>query len=171
MFNNLQKMVIGFTKKEGIGVYFMAITWILVAHGSSGKILEAKKNGEEIFVRKDFIHPKTAKKNIDLTTSQRTTINEPLHHAMDYSGEIEDHERQAFAREIGHFLAKAFTDHRFNNLIVVASRDMLGELRKAIADPVSRVITHQLDKDLISQGYSNSELIEKIRDDLQLVHL
>lgn len=152
----------------------MAITWILVAHGSAGRILDVRKNGEQISIVKEFIHLKTAKRDSAISTnrpSRSPESNEPMRHSIDYSGEMEDHERQVFAKEIADYLAKALMKNDFSNLILVASRNMLGELRKAVANPVKKVISHELDKDLTSQGWSESELVEKIRDDLGLVCL
>jgi len=69
------------------------------------------------------------------------------------------------------YLEKALDLHEFNSLILVASREMLGELRKALDKTVTKVVSHELDKDLLSLGLPNIELLKKIRDDLDLTHL
>jgi|HubBroStandDraft_6_1064221.scaffolds.fasta_scaffold1627712_1 protein required for attachment to host cells len=147
----------------------MATTWILVAHGSAAKILSVKKNGQEISLEKEFIHPQTAKKIPRVPQASATKSS--IHHAMDYSGEYEAHERQAFARELIEHLNKALMKQEFNTLILVISRSLLGEIRKTLPHNLKDAIAHQLDKDLLPQNLSDFELVEKIRTDLGLAHL
>lgn len=149
-------------------------TWILVAHGSAGKILEVEKNGEKIATRKDFFHPKTRKKASSANPGSASGTfhpTVPLRHAIDYSGELENHERAVFAKEISEFLGKAQGENSFDSLILVASREFLGELRRALPDRVIKITAHELNKDLLSQGFTDEEIIEKIRADLDLLHL
>jgi protein required for attachment to host cells len=135
----------------------MATTWVLITNGTSGKILgieNQKFNREE----KSFFHPQTAKKDGDEGPS------------LDYSGEIEDYERHVFAKEISDHINKALVLNQFDKLIIVASRNMLGELRKAFSATVKKHIEYELDKDIISQRLSNEELLDEIRHDLGLLH-
>lgn len=147
----------------------MAITWILVAQGSAGKILEVKDE-QKILVHKEFFHPKTAKKEA-LPGNKNPHDQRILPHAIDYDRQVGNHERQVFAKEIVVFLTKALDQNQFNNLIIVASRDLLGDLRSCMHHPLAVTITHELNKDLLSQHLSNDDLVKKIRDDLGLLHL
>jgi protein required for attachment to host cells len=138
----------------------MKTTWILVAHGTSAKILAVEKNVPKII--KQFSHPRTGKKEAG---------NAEQSHAIDYGTGAEDHERQVFAREIIVFLNHALTQREYTDLILVASRDLMGELRQSCPETIKRVISHELSKDLIPQHLSDKELIEKIKNDLDLLHL
>lgn len=150
----------------------MTTTWILVAHGSSAMVLEVRKNGEEIHDVKDFIHPRTAKKAIDpsIGLHEHFESNKATLPATDYSGEMESHEREAFAKKMADFLKKALAQQRYDTLILVSSRNLLGNLRKALPSEVKKIVAHELDKDLLSQNLSKAELVEKIRNDLGLTH-
>jgi protein required for attachment to host cells len=151
----------------------MAITWILVAHGTAGKILQIGKNVEDIIIKNEFSHPNTAKKNLEINsdrpgrTFQRTS---PVRHAMSSNEEPKDHERRIFAKEMANFLAQAHAENLFNNLILVASPNLLGDLRKALPAPVLKTVSHELDKDFMSQNLSPAQLAEKIRDALDIIH-
>ena len=114
----------------------MTKTWILVAHGSAGKIIEIGKNSHDVLVKEEFSHPQTAMKDIDLHSDRpgRTFSRKgPLRHAIDPAENPKDHERRVFAHDIALYLLNAFIQNSFNKLILVASHDLLGELRKALS--------------------------------------
>ncbi|HXW53455.1 MAG TPA: host attachment protein, partial [Myxococcota bacterium] len=60
---------------------------------------------------------------------------------------------------------------QFASLIVVSSREMLGELRRALSPNVLKTVAHELAKDLLTQNLKDWEIAERIRDDLDLIHL
>lgn len=149
-------------------------TWILVAQGAAAKILDVKKNGAEISVAHEFFHPDTAKKGNEIYTDRpgrSFQSADATRHAIGSFEELSDHERRVFAKEISDYLSHAHAVNEFAKLIVVASRDLLGDLRKSFSAPVKKAITHELDKDLYSQGFSDSELVEKIRKDIDVALL
>jgi len=151
----------------------MAVTWVLLANGVAGRVLEIKNN-KEIFEAKNFSHPRTAKKDVIKVLENPEALaagikNMPVTPAIDYSGEMEKHERQVFAKEIANYIIKSFGQNRFNKLIVVASRQVLGELRKEWPNTVKKLIEHELDKDFLAQKLSDEELLAQIRDDLGLL--
>lgn len=152
------------------GVY-MSVTWILVAQGSCAKVLQVLRNGKEVSLIKEFAHEKTAAKGIDINTDRQGRSFEssgPMRHAMDVSEDIKDHERRVFAKEIAEFLSKAIAENKLSSLILVASPNLLGALRKAMPQSTHKYIKHELGKDLMSQSLKDHELVEKIRDDLDL---
>lgn len=155
------------------GVLFMTITWVLITNGSQAKILHASIDPEEARLIREFIHPRTAKKDFDTSVDLEHSFEKkkPLKPAIDYSPGVEAYERLVFAKEMAAYLEKALDLHEFDSLILVASREMLGELRKALDKTVTKAVSHELDKDLLTLGLSNIELLKKIRDDLDLVHL
>lgn len=159
---------------EGVGAFFMTVTWILVAHGSSGRILQVSKNGQEISLIRDFLHPKTAMKGSEINSDKPGRSFESsgnARHAIDPAEDLKDHERRSFAKELSNYLSKAHLEHKFAKLIVVASRELLGELRKAIPDALKKIIIHELNKDLLSKQLNDRDLFEKIREDLGLVNI
>lgn len=149
----------------------MTITWVLITNGSSAKLLLASNNANEVRLLKEFIHPRTAKKAFDASVNLVDTFKraKPVHPAIDYSDGVEAHERYVFAKELAAYLEKAHDLNEYEKLIVVASREMLGELRKAFEKSVKKVIEHELGKDLLSMKLSNIDLLEKIREDLDIV--
>lgn len=151
----------------------MAITWVVVVHGNKGRVLELNKNDKKILVKKEFTHPAINKKGHDVYSDSPGRSFEssgPSRHAMS-SENLVDHEHKAFAKEIAGFLEKERSATKFNQLVVVISKGLLGAFRKEASEPLRKIITHELDKDLISQGLTDEELVEKIKADLGVLHL
>lgn len=151
----------------------MANTWILVAHGSAGKILAVRKSGEEISLVKELSHPQTAQEGTAAYSDRpgRSSSGQGnARHAMNYPEDPTDHERQIFASEISTFLEKAFNEKQFDRLVLAASPSLLGKLREVLSDSVRKVVFHQLDKDYLSQDFPAAKLVEKIKKDLNLLH-
>lgn len=140
-----------------------------MAHGSAAKIIEYRKNSKEIRIVKEFLHPGTEKKDVEIHSDRpgrsfASIGNE--RHAMDPGEEATDHERRVFAKEITDFLEKNFGENKFTGLIITAPPDLLGHLRKSLSATVKKLLKGELDKDLYSLELKDSDLIERIREDL-----
>lgn len=151
----------------------MSTTWVLIAQGSAARLVEVSKNGQEIALVEEFFHPETAEKGTSVYSDRPGRSYESAghaRHAMAWPTPLDEHERMMFAKELADFLAKAFAQNRFSQVIIVSAKELLGEIRRAVSRPVSKVITHQLNKDLLSQRLSDKELVEIIGSDLGLLH-
>lgn len=152
----------------------MMTTWVLLANGSYAKIIQIDKKDNKIIVFKEFDHPKTALKGHEINTDKQGRSFQSFgsaRSAMDPNEQQTDHERRVFAKEIADYLGLAHINHNFKNLILVVSPNLLGHLRSALPSTVLKAVPHQLDKDLLSQNLSDTELIEKIKQDLNLIRL
>jgi protein required for attachment to host cells len=66
------------------------------------------------------------------------------------------HSVTTFARRVGDYLEKARTDHRYDELVVIAPPKFLGALRKEMGKEVEKLVSQELPKDL--SGLSKHEL-------------
>ena len=57
-------------------------------------------------------------------------------------------EAENFSREIGRFLDKARTDHRYDRLLLIAPPRFLGMMRKQLGKEVEKLVQEEIDKDL-----------------------
>jgi protein required for attachment to host cells len=57
-------------------------------------------------------------------------------------------EAENFSREIGRFLDKARTDHRYDRLFLIAPPRFLGMMRKQLGKEVEKLVQEEIDKDL-----------------------
>jgi protein required for attachment to host cells len=59
-----------------------------------------------------------------------------------------DHATEMFAKRIGHYLEKARTDHRYDELVVIAPPRLLGVLRREYGKEVGKLVKDEVPKDL-----------------------
>jgi protein required for attachment to host cells len=59
-----------------------------------------------------------------------------------------EHATEMFAKRIGQYLEKARTDHRYDELVVIAPPQLLGALRKEYGKEVGRLVADEVAKDL-----------------------
>ena len=58
-----------------------------------------------------------------------------------------EHSTELFAREVAGYLAQGQQEGRFKNLVLVASPEFLGELRKQLGSNVAAVVSLEINKD------------------------
>lgn len=127
----------------------MKKTWILVADSAHARIFEADAINAPLNEIRDYSNSEAHLKNVDLD-SDRPGRGEGggSHHAMDTTSDSKEHEIEAFAHYIANELDHARTENSFAQLIVVAAPSFLGQLRQVISDPLAKMVSYELDKNL-----------------------
>ena len=69
-----------------------------------------------------------------------------------------EHAVEKFSKRIGDYLEKARTDHRYDQLVLVAPPKFLGLMRKEFGAEVGKLVVDELDKDL---SWLNAREIER----------
>jgi len=69
-----------------------------------------------------------------------------------------EHSARTFAKEVGRYLDRARTEHRYDQLVLVAPPKFLGALRKELHKEVEKLVAEELPKDL---SWFNAREIEK----------
>jgi protein required for attachment to host cells len=149
------------------------IAWVLIVHGNAGRVLEINKKDNKIIVRKEFIDKAINEKGHEVFTDRPGRAFEgrgQSRHAL-VSETLVHHEYRAFSSKIMEYLNQAHLEHKFDSLVLVSSHSLLGYLRNEASDGLKKIISHELSKDLISDGLGDQELIEKIKEDLGVLHL
>lgn len=59
-----------------------------------------------------------------------------------------EHSVHLFAKEVGRYLDKARTEHRYDELVLIAPPRFLGTLRKELDKEVEKLVAEELPKDL-----------------------
>jgi protein required for attachment to host cells len=65
---------------------------------------------------------------------------------------------RTFAKEIGRYLEQARTQHRYDELVIVAPPKFLGAVRKELGKEVEKLVVDELPKDL---SWFNAREIER----------
>jgi len=74
-----------------------------------------------------------------------------LRHAIEPKHDYHKMEKHRFTQAIGRYLERALSRHAFDDLIIVAPRRSLGELRTVLSDQVKARVQGEVAKDLTRQ--------------------
>jgi protein required for attachment to host cells len=132
-------------------------TWIVAADASRARMLQVTdRHLEEI---EDLVNPEARANERDLRSDAEPRLNAhggmggggrtggPASDRQEQTGVIE-HSVQVFAKEIGRYLEKARTDHRYDELCLVAPPKFLGALRAELTKDVEKLVVRELPKEL-----------------------
>ncbi len=109
--------------------------WILVANASRAKLFATDERAERWELREEFQHEESRLPSRELM-GQFDNPNAGSLHAP--SPEVENDGRQElehdrFARELAQRLERGLNDHAYDRLVIAASPEFLGRLRKMIS--------------------------------------
>lgn len=123
----------------------MANTWIVAADASRARVLQVA--GPQRLVEVDsLLNPEGRLSDREINTDARGRFSGG-HTGEDDVGAVE-HQVELFAKRVGDYLDKARTDHRYDELVLVAPPRFLGMIRKSLGKEVEKLVVDDLDKDL-----------------------
>jgi protein required for attachment to host cells len=123
----------------------MANTWIVAADASRARVLQVA--GPQRLVEVDnLLNPEGRLSDREINTDARGRFSGG-HTGEDDVGAV-DHQVELFAKRVGDYLDKARTDHRYDELVLVAPPRFLGMIRKSLGKEVEKLVVDDLDKDL-----------------------
>ena len=137
----------------------MATTWIVAADESRARVLQVARPERKLEEIESMLNPEGR-----LHDREMQSDAEPRFSGRAGGGPASDRETQGavehavkvFAREVGRYLEKARTDHRFDELVLVAPPKFLGALRKELGKEVEKLVVEELPKDL--SGFNARDL-------------
>jgi protein required for attachment to host cells len=128
----------------------MATTWIIAADASRARVLQVAGR-ERLDEVENLLNPEGRLQNREINTDAKGRFagpDRPGGHSSDDEERTVDHASEMFAKRVGDYLEKARTDHRFDQLVLVAPPKFLGALRKELGKEVGKLVAHELPKDL-----------------------
>ena len=138
----------------------MATTWIIAADESRARVLQVTGQEERLTEIEDLVNPSGRAQNRELQTdaeprfSGHGGVGKPGGSTTSGPGSDREaqgaveHSARTFAREVGRYLDKARTEHRYDQLVLVAPPKFLGALRKELHKEVEKLVAEELPKDL-----------------------
>jgi protein required for attachment to host cells len=123
----------------------MANTWIVAADASRARVLQVA--GPKRLVEVDnLLNPDGRLEDREINTDARGRFSGG-HTGEDEVGAVE-HRTELFAKRLGDYLDKARTEHRYDELVLVAPPKFLGMMRKSLRKEVEKLVADQVPKDL-----------------------
>jgi protein required for attachment to host cells len=136
----------------------MASRWIVVAHSAGAKIYASDEAGREPVIWRTLEHPESRTKDIDLVADRPGRTFDSAgqgRHAMATRHSPKDRESAIFAHEIGELLEYGRTRSLYDELVLVAAPDFLGQLRGTLNDEVRKCVIAEIGKNLIDHDISS----------------
>ncbi|MAB15057.1 MAG: Host attachment protein [Parvibaculum sp.] len=145
--------------------------WILVANGHSGKTYESAKRNEGLREALPYeLHmpnPPSGKKGNDDRPGRVHESADVSRHAMEPHSDPEKLAKESFARHVATLLGEEAQKGKFDELVVVASPEFLGDLRDELHGEIRKKIVGEVDKDLTHM--KPKELRERVSAELDLL--
>lgn len=128
----------------------MKTTWIVAADASRARVLQVAGR-EHLLEVESLANPEGRLQNREINTDAQGRFAGPDRPGGHSSGDEDhtvDHYNELFAKRVGDYLDQARTQHRFDELVLVAPPKFLGALRKELGKEVEKLVADQLPKDL-----------------------
>jgi protein required for attachment to host cells len=126
----------------------MATTWIVAADSSRARVLQVADRGELVEIE-SLLNPDGRMDGRELTTDAHPRFRGTAGPGSDrQETSAQEHATDLFAKRVGDYLDKARTDHRYDELVIVAPPKFLGALRKELGKQVQKLVVDELPKDL-----------------------
>jgi len=147
----------------------MSNTWILVADSSCAKIFQPNSEDDLVEVA-DLVHSESRLHAQDVTSDLpgSNAGGGGSRHGFEGQTSIKEHEAVNFAREIDVQLETGRNGGQYKRLIVAAAPAFLGILRQNISANNAKLVTHEVNKDLVK--FSTAEIQEHLASELGLTH-
>jgi len=129
-------------------------TWILVADGAHARIFNADTAKSTLSEIESMIHPESQLHEQQLTSDlpgRQAGGATGSHHSVSSETDPKKYEADVFAKALCKHLEAAHNAHKFRQLIAVAAPAFLGLLRAEMSSNISKVITLEIDKDIVEQ--------------------
>jgi protein required for attachment to host cells len=131
----------------------MAKTWVVVADSSRARILLADGPLGPLTELEQLDHPASRSREQDLTSDLPGRAFDSAgagRHAMEPHEHPKHHEAEVFARQLGERLNRGCLEGDFDKLVLAAAPAFLGLLRRQIGTETEKLISEQIDKNLVA---------------------
>ena len=135
----------------------MPTTWIVAADASRARFLQVADR-ERLVEVEDLVNPEGRLQDRELTTDANPRLHGPGGQSAREEPSAVEHSVEMFSKRIGSYLEKARTDHRYDQLYLVAPPKFLGLIRKELGKEVEKLVADDLPKDL---SWFNAREIER----------
>jgi protein required for attachment to host cells len=137
----------------------MANTWVVAADSSRARFLQVAGRGQLVEIE-SLLNPEGRMDDRELITDAHPRFNghggvgKPAARSTGGPGSdrqetsAQEHATDLFAKRVGNYLDKARTEHRYDELLLIAPPKFLGTLRKELGKEVEKLVADELPKDL-----------------------
>jgi protein required for attachment to host cells len=130
----------------------MQKTWILAADNARARIFEVEGVRTNFHEIQDFVNEAGRDYNRDLRTDAKGRFygkgERDQAHTADPDVDAVRHETELFSKQVGEYLEKGRTEHRYDQLFLIAYPKFLGMLRQSMSEEARQLIKDEIPKDI-----------------------
>lgn len=130
----------------------MANTWIVLADGARARIFAVDQDEKAMAEIKEILHPESRSHERDLITDGPGFAFDsagPGRHPVSQNESPKKHEAMKLCKELAEAIELGRAKGQFGRLVIAAAPAFLGDLRKKLHPQTVRLVTDQLNKDLV----------------------
>jgi protein required for attachment to host cells len=152
----------------------MDTTWVLVANGERARCFERRTEDHALIELADFVHPQSHAGGKagpgDVSGDAGKGHGRTGHAGTQFEPHLDAQakERGNFATQLANYLNQGVNDHQCNQLVLLASPALLGELKPRLSVAAAKALQITVASDLTR--YTGSELKERVSQALALSH-
>lgn len=127
-------------------------TWILIADAAHARVLETGGSGKPLVPVPAFTVSQALPPSRELGSERPTRTHDSTgdsRHGVEPHTDPRRELKRKFATLVVEKLEAAMAAHAFDRLVLVAPPAMLGDLRKALTEPLIGRVVAEIDKDLV----------------------
>lgn len=125
--------------------------WILVADSVHGRMFTTP-DSRMISEVADYAHSASRQHERDLISDEPGRSFDSAgqgRHAMEPKHSAHDHEADEFAGQLAEVLEQGRTEHRYDQLVLIAPPEFLGRIRNHLSKPTAQTVVAEIDKNLV----------------------
>jgi protein required for attachment to host cells len=130
----------------------MMTTWVVAADHVRARFFRIESSSSPLEEVDTLVHSEGRMHDREITSDLPGKVKNPGGlgggHAFEQETDPKKHEADVFAGEIVHYLEQARNANRFDRLIVIADPSILGLIRQHMPNPLSALISLELDKNI-----------------------
>ena len=135
----------------------MDAMWIVTANAGRARIFSQPSADERLSEVNDMVNTAARLRTVDTETDDlgqrsasksRHSVGAPTQPSgYEPNQSPAEHQTENFARDVAHYIAKAHEDGRFRQLVLAASPEFLGVLRKFLNPKLHATVSAEINKD------------------------
>lgn len=133
----------------------MSKFWILVSDSSRARFFTADTPSAAMVEVEDLTHPEARQHTRDITSDlpgKQHDAGPSGHHAVEPKTDAHKQASVEFSREVASYLNNNLNENRYDSLVLVCEPAFLGELRNELDARVKKVVTLEMDKNLVKHS-------------------
>lgn len=134
----------------------MQTTWVIAADASRARIFQVLGRNESIEELETFVHMEGRQMDRELRTDAQGQYfsvgaqgsNAKMGHAAEERTSPTEHAADVFSKTLSDYLEKARTQHKYDQLCLIAPPKFLGLLRQNLSKEAQKLVEKEIPKDI-----------------------